>query len=216
MKTCNNKYELQKNCMICNELFRLKTYPSGRKETPGRFYSRKCCSKQCGAILSKKIIIETRSKSKEEIFKNRQNRSKKYYERDKEKILNIQKERWKNDSNFRKRRSNYVTERKKNDINFKLNVTIRNRVNKSIIKKYKTGKSIEMLGASIDVVRKHIEDLWLTGMSWENHKKDGWHIDHIIPLSSCNNEEDMVKLCHYKNLQPLWAEDNLKKSDKMM
>ena len=50
-------------------------------------------------------------------------------------------------------------------------------------------------------------------MSWENMGK--WHIDHIIPLSTAITEEDVIRLCHYTNLQPLWAEDNLKKSNKL-
>ena len=51
-------------------------------------------------------------------------------------------------------------------------------------------------------------------MSWDNYGK--WHIDHIIPLSSANSEDDIYKLCNYTNLQPLWAEDNLKKSNKKL
>ena len=50
-------------------------------------------------------------------------------------------------------------------------------------------------------------------MNWEN--RNLWHVDHIIPLSSAKTEEELVKLCHYTNLQPLWAEDNLKKSNKI-
>jgi hypothetical protein len=52
-------------------------------------------------------------------------------------------------------------------------------------------------------------------MSWGLMGKS-IHIDHIIPLSSANTEEDIYKLCHYTNLQPLWAEDNIKKGDKIL
>ena len=53
------------------------------------------------------------------------------------------------------------------------------------------------------------------GMSWEN--KGSWAVDHIRPLSSFNfdDEAEQRAACHYSNLQPLWASDNLKKSDRM-
>jgi hypothetical protein len=70
-----------------------------------------------------------------------------------------------------------------------------------------------MLGASIQTTLAHIEGLFLDGMSWENHGE--WHIDHITPLASAKNEDELLRLCHYKNLQPLWARDNLSKGKKM-
>ena len=60
----------------------------------------------------------------------------------------------------------------------------------------------------------HLEKQFAIGMSWENRSE--WHIDHIIPLSSAKTEDEVYKLCHYTNLQPLWAEDNLKKSNKFI
>ena len=51
-------------------------------------------------------------------------------------------------------------------------------------------------------------------MTWENHGHGGWHIDHIIPLDSALSEEELYKLCHYTNLQPLWAKDNIRKGNK--
>ena len=47
-------------------------------------------------------------------------------------------------------------------------------------------------------------------MNWSNYGE--WHIDHIIPLSSANTKEELSLLCHHKNLQPLWAYDNLSKN----
>jgi hypothetical protein len=52
--------------------------------------------------------------------------------------------------------------------------------------------------------------------SWELMKQSKIHIDHITHLSSVKTEEEVYKLCHYSNLQPLWAEDNLKKENKIL
>jgi hypothetical protein len=52
-------------------------------------------------------------------------------------------------------------------------------------------------------------------MTFDNHGVNGWHIDHIIPLSA-KTEEEIIKLCHYTNLQPLWAEENRAKSNKIL
>jgi hypothetical protein len=72
----------------------------------------------------------------------------------------------------------------------------------------------ELLGGTFEEIKIHFESLFTEGMSWDNRSE--WHIDHIVPLSSGKTEEEMIKLCHYTNLQPLWAKDNLKKSDKIL
>jgi hypothetical protein len=59
-----------------------------------------------------------------------------------------------------------------------------------------------------------LETQFTDGMSWDNRSE--WHIDHIIPLSSAKTEDELYKLCHYENLQPLWAEDNLKKGARIL
>ena len=80
----------------------------------------------------------------------------------------------------------------------------------------KSKSTTEILGANFKIVRKYIERQFLKGMTWENHSIDGWHIDHKIPLSSAKTEEELLKLFHYTNLQPLWSFDNLKKSNKIL
>ena len=68
-----------------------------------------------------------------------------------------------------------------------------------------------ILGTDWSVVKSHMESLFKEGMTWNNHGE--WHTDHIIPISSGKTEDEVVKLCHYSNLQPLWAEENLLKSN---
>ena len=72
-----------------------------------------------------------------------------------------------------------------------------------------------MIGCSPEELKKHIESKFTYGMSWELVGKE-IHIDHIIPLSSANTIEQVESLCHYSNLQPLWAKDNLKKKNKII
>jgi hypothetical protein len=78
----------------------------------------------------------------------------------------------------------------------------------------KQGKRTEeILGCTAMEFKVYLENQFAPGMSWENRSE--WHIDHIIPISWADTEEDAIKLNHYTNLQPLWAEDNLRKSNKI-
>ena len=84
---------------------------------------------------------------------------------------------------------------------------------RTVLKNNKSKSSISLLGAPIAQVRKHIEERWQAGMTWENHTLKGWHIDHIIPCASfdLSDPEQQEKCFHYTNLQPLWWRDNLEK-----
>lgn len=76
----------------------------------------------------------------------------------------------------------------------------------------KESTTSQLLGCDLEQVMKHIESKFKQGMSWENYGK--WHIDHIIPLCSAKTPDDVSKLCHFSNLQPLWALDNIRKKGK--
>ncbi len=111
----------------------------------------------------------------------------------------------------------YVNKKEKSDPLFKLVRRLRNRiykVTKGIVKK---GSSVKDLGCSPEEFKAHLESLFKPGMSWDNYSKDGWHVDHVIPLASFDltNRAEFLKACNYTNLQPLWAEENLKKGKKV-
>ena len=79
----------------------------------------------------------------------------------------------------------------------------------------KAAKTEELLGCSIIEARVHLEAQFQKGMNWDNHGE--WHIDHIRPCASFSDltkKEQQLEVCHYTNLQPLWAADNIRKSDK--
>jgi len=98
-----------------------------------------------------------------------------------------------------------------NDPIFRLINSCRSAVNRYL--KNKKDNTMDIIGCSPEFLKEHLEKQFKGGMSWDNHSKYGWHIDHIIPLSSAKTEEEICELCHYTNLQPLWAVDNLKKKN---
>ena len=120
---------------------------------------------------------------------------------------------WK-ESNREKRRDYFKSYTKKNKLSMSTRILISNSFRRSLNGIYKKGKKTEeLLGCSMDFFILHLESLMKPGMTLQNHGQ--WHIDHIFPLSSAKTEEEIYKLNHYTNLQPLWAEENLSKGNKL-
>lgn len=102
----------------------------------------------------------------------------------------------------------YSTKRKKEDPLFRLRCNMRSMINEYIKKRgYRKGSKTEaILGCSFEFLKEHLENQFKEGMSWDNRER--WHVDHIIPISYGQTEEEVIALNHYSNLQPLWAEEN--------
>lgn len=82
----------------------------------------------------------------------------------------------------------------------------------------KKNSTFDLIGCSLDELRVHLEQQFEPGMTWENYGgKDGWQIDHIIPISYFDlTKEENQRIClNYRNLQLLWKVDNIKKSNKV-
>jgi hypothetical protein len=198
-----------KKCICCDNILK-STKPNAR--------ICKACSRKtkepefrvCG-FCDKKFTDNSRSKNKK--YCSIRCNTDAGHARHKDSILNglVEKRKDKRDRRA-ERKYRYNT-----DIKFKLSIVLRTRLNAAIKNGQKAGSAIKDLGCSVDLLKSYIESKFLPNMTWDNWGKDGWHIDHIIPISNFDltNREELLKACHYSNLQPLWALDNFMKSDKL-
>lgn len=103
--------------------------------------------------------------------------------------------------------------RLKTDIKYKLTRNLRNRLYYALKNKNwkKNTNFTKYIGCTRDELVAHLESQFKNNMSWDNY--GDWHIDHKHPLDAAKTEEELYSLCHYTNLQPMWALDNIKKSN---
>lgn len=121
-----------------------------------------------------------------------------------------------NPEKIKKARKNYKHIPGPKQLYYKIAGNLRTRLYLALKNNYKKGSAISDLGCSIEELKSYLESKFQPGMTWDNYGRTGWHIDHIIPLASFDltNKEELLKACYYTNLQPLWAEQNLKKGVK--
>jgi hypothetical protein len=156
--------------------------------------------------------------------------NKKYYNKNKNKINRFYRQKYHNNKEYykkilkeyyKKNKSKLIEQarirnkqRRKMDINYRIVLRLRSRLRQALKNNQKNGHTTELLGCSIEFLKQHLEKKFKKDMSWSNYGK--WHIDHIRPCASFDlrKPSEQRKCFHYTNLQPLWAEENLIKSDK--
>jgi hypothetical protein len=178
--------------------------------------------KEARSLYKKKWYEENKEKLKkyyEENKEKRNERSKKWREENKEKLKEYHKK-WREDNKekIREKKKKYYEENKEKirEREKKYRKNKRNSLRKAIklIDGYKSKRTEEILGCSFKELKQHIESQWEDWMTWDNYGlyngelNHGWDIDHIEPLSLCESEEDVYKLNHYTNLQPLCSYTN--------
>lgn len=150
---------------------------------------------------------------------------KEQYKQNKDKILSYCREYYTKNSSKIKQRSKVYREKNKTkintyfknrraaDIQFKISQNLRNRFGKLFRCSKRPGSAVKDLGCSIEQLKQHLESKFQPGMTWDNYGLYGWHVDHIVALAKFDltDQQQFLKACHYTNLQPLWAEDNIKK-----
>lgn len=215
-----SKDGLKSSCKECNKKFSIEN--KERISTQKKEY-----------YLKNKEYIDNRNK----IYNNKNkevinNRSKEYNDNNKEKIIEYRKNYYSlnkekidlknktyyldNKDSIIKKQYIYVKSKKDTSDLFRLIFNIRLMLHKSFKNSgySKKTKTYEILGCSFEEFKLHLESKFEEWMTWENkglYNGDfnyGWDIDHKIPLSSAETEEDIIRLNHYTNLQPLCSKIN--------
>ena len=187
-KCKRNKDGLDTHCMDCrnkkNRAYREKNKEKV-KEARKRYYE----SNKEHILEQKKVYADSHKEQKAEY-------DKKYRQENKEK-LRIQKREW-----------------AKHSIEHKIRCNLRRRIAHALKGESKSAHTMELIGCSIEFLKEYVSKMFLDGMSWDNYGQ--WHLDHIRPCSSFDLSDPIQQreCFNYKNLQPLWANDNLKKAYK--
>jgi hypothetical protein len=195
-KCSRNKSGYRSQCITCENEYKEANKDKQREYSKNRVYN---------PISKRNYYLE----NKESILLQR----KSTYESNKESKLKYQKDYQRNNKD---KRNTYLSERRQNDPLFKLITNIRNLIYNSFYYNgySKNSKTEELLGCSFEELKQHLESKFEPWMTWNNRGlyngelNYGWDIDHVIPLSSVNKEDEIIKLNHYTNLQPLCSKIN--------
>ena len=234
MKICNkckeikelSEYYIKKNgrprsyCKICtlknNKIVRDKSKDKTKEYRKKYRLQNKENIKEKNKIYRDNNKEATKKYTKKYKEKNKE-RLKKYRTDNSEHIKSLQKLYYENNKEKLKRDTyNYKKERLKRDKMFLLKETFRNTISASIRRfgYTKKSKSFDILCCTFEEFKSYIESKFEHWMSWENYGKYngefkyGWDFDHIIPISNANTEEEIIKLNHYTNFQPLDSKIN--------
>ena len=214
---------MEKKCGKCKEVKTIEAFNKDRTAKDGLQNNCNTCIKKYRQENKEKI----KERSKEYYQENKEKikeKIKKYYQENKEKIKERKKEYYQeNKERSEKYRQDNkekikerVKERRATNPMVKMTTNLRNRTAAAFRRRgyKKDSKTMEMLGVEWEVVSKYIEKKFTPKMNWDN-QGTYWHIDHIYPLSLAKDEAELKRLCHYTNLQPLEATDNIVKGNKI-
>jgi len=175
--------------------------------------ARKLETKKYYDKFRKKPLTENeKEKKKLEQIEKRKKYEKEYYQKNRKKILEQSRLYFKDNQKIKQEKNNKrYKDRRNTDPVFKLLMNIKRNIRAVMNKKgfTKKSKTFEILGCSYENFKKHIESFWESWMTWDNYglyngqPNYGWDIDHIVPSSLAITENDVIKLNHYTNLQPL-------------
>lgn len=157
--------------------------------------------------ISRKRYADTHRREQKEYRENHKEAAriyaKQYYIKNRDKII----------ARVLKNGAAYKKHKKLTDPVYKLQSLLRTRVWVALKRRSKKGSAVGLLGCTTEEAMTHIESQFLPGMTFKNWSHAGWHVDHKIPLSAFDlqDKKQLAMACHYTNLQPMWAKENIRK-----
>jgi hypothetical protein len=192
----NNKEKIAENNRRWNEKNRKEYSKQYRKDNLEKCLKREAesCERRREQGYFKKYHEDNKEKRNKQI--------REHYQKNKEAILAHKKE--------------YKRNKYRTDPAYRVKVNLRGRFNRALKRNTKSASVLTLIGCSIQELQAYLGEKFTDGMTWENYGE--WHIDHIKPCASfdLSDPKQQQECFHYTNLQPLWAEDNLKKGDKTL
>lgn len=193
-----------KKCTKCGEEKNVTDFYKDKGVKSGIGSRCKDCVKKCSresqlknSSQRKEYLKEYSLKNKDRLTSNRR----KYVEKHRGKFRNYHRE--------------YQVKSRKVDNIKKIKHNVRNRLWSAFDNNnWKKDGSQKLIGCDYNFVINYLESMFDDKMTWDNYGLYGWHIDHIIPLNTAKTKEEMEKLCHYTNLRPMWAKENLSRPKK--
>ena len=138
-----------------------------------------------------------------------------HYRKNREKrIAQMREHHRKNHEQYAEKRLEYYHDHLKLDSVHRIEGALRRRVRGALKSNIKAGRTFELIGCTSQELRDHLQSCFKSGMHWSNYGE--WHVDHIQPCASFDlaDPQQQRRCFNWRNLQPLWAADNMAKSAK--
>lgn len=208
-----------KFCPVCRSEKDKLDFNKRASSKDGLFGKCRICERESVRIRNLKNPEKRAELHRQWVAKNREKRAayrKVYYAKNHEYIIaysrNHHRENKVAQIAYKNRRAK---ERRKTDVAYRLQNNLRGRLWYALKRSgRKITSAIVLVGCDMEFLKAHIEKQWLPGMTWGNHARDGWHIDHIVQCChfDLSDPEQQKKCFHWSNLQPLWFSDNCRKN----
>ena len=188
-----------RTCTVCRKIKLLEAFANDNHS--GTKYHKRADCKICNSLKSKNYAKKNYKKVRE--------RSRIYERKNRDKINAVARKNYLKPERKQKLKeyNNIPLVKLKRNLRIRVNNAIKRNRNKAI----KSNSTIELIGCSWTDVEKHLESQFKPNMTWDNHARNGWHIDHIRPCDSFDLSipEEQNKCFHWTNLRPMWATDRI-------